>query len=137
MCIRDRRSFGLARGEFHRWFLRAYIRKVGYYAIDLYSGHQPIVTTETEPVDQSPTAASHDNLTQVEQTQAVAEDKPLRILLLGKSNTGKSSLINALYGKLFAATDVLPGTTSLYTPALLMREGLTQALIFDLSLIHI
>ncbi len=125
------RSFGLARSEFHRWFLRAYIRKVGYYAIDLYSGHQPIVTTETEPADRVPTAASHDDLTQVKQTQAVAEDEPLHILLLGKSNTGKSSLINALYGKLFAATDVLPGTTSLYTPALLMREELTQALIFD------
>jgi len=125
------RSFGLARGEFHRWFLRAYIRKVGYYAIDLYSGHQPLTAAEAETASLLPTTSSRDDLAQVSQTQTVAEEEPLRILVLGKSNTGKSSLINALYGKLFAATDVLPGTTSLYAPALLMREGLTQALIFD------
>jgi len=125
------RSFGLARSEFHRWFLRAYIRKVGYYAIDLYSGHQPLAAAEAEPADLSPTVSSRDDLERVRQAQTVVEEEPLRILVLGRSNTGKSCLINALYGKLFAATDVLPGTTSLYAPALLMHEGLTQALIFD------
>lgn len=125
------RSFGLARGEFHRWFLRAYIRKVGYYAIDLYGGHQPLAAADAESADLSPTASSRDDLAEARQAQTVVEEEPLRILVLGRSNAGKSSLINALYGKLFAATDALPGTTSLYTPALLMHEGLTQALIFD------
>lgn len=125
------RSFGLARGEFHRWFLRAYIRKVGYYAIDLYSGYQPQLAGEAESADSAITASSSSDLARAKQAQTVADVEPLRILVLGKSNAGKSSLINALYGKLFAATDGLPGTTLLYTPALLMREGLTQALIFD------
>ncbi|MDT8364546.1 MAG: GTPase domain-containing protein [Nitrosomonas sp.] len=125
------RSFGLARGEFHRWFLRAYIRKVGYYAIDLYSGHPPLTMEDATVASlHTPVPPSSHDLAQVRKAQAAVEE-PLRILVLGKSNAGKSSLINALYGKLFTPTDILPGTTSLFTPALLIREGFTQALIFD------
>lgn len=124
------RSFGMAQSELHRWFLRAYVRKVGYYAIDLYSGRQPVVIDEaTKPV-MAQTAVSHADLSRVEQT-AVAPEEPLRILVLGRTNAGKSSLINALFGKLTTATDILPDTTRTITPFVLQREGLTQALIFD------
>ncbi len=124
------RSFGLARSELHRWFLRAYVRKVGYYAIDLYSGRQPLALDETSKQAAERTPISHADLSKIEQTAAVPEE-PLRILVLGRTNAGKSSLINALFGKLTTATDVLPDTTQTITPFVLQREGLTQALIFD------
>jgi predicted GTPase len=40
-------------------------------------------------------------------------------------------LINALFGELKTATNVLSDTTQTLTPFVLLREGLTQALIFD------
>ena len=121
------RSFDQARDELHRWFLRAYVCKVGYYAIDLYSGRLPLVEEESVT---APTPVSQADLGQVEQTtKAVVE--PLRILVLGRTNSGKSSLINALFGAVTAPADVLPDTTQALTPFVLSREGLTQALIFD------
>lgn len=123
------RSFGMAQSELHRWFLRAYIRKLGYYAIDLYSGRQPVADDYSQAAA-SQTAVSQADLGKTERTAAVAEE-PLRILVLGRTNAGKSSLINALFGKLTAATDILPDTTRTITPFVLQREGLTQALIFD------
>lgn len=121
------RSFDQARDELHRWFLRAYVYKVGYYAIDLYSGR---LLLSDEPPTQTATPESQADLATIEQAaKSVAE--PLRILVLGRSNTGKSSLINALFGDLTAATDVLSDTTRMLQPYALSREGLTQALIFD------
>ncbi|MEI2780636.1 MAG: GTP-binding protein HSR1, partial [Candidatus Competibacter sp.] len=40
-------------------------------------------------------------------------------------------MINALFGRLVAATDVLPDTTATLTPYRLERDGLDAALIFD------
>lgn len=121
------RSFDEARNELHRWFLRAYVCKVGYYAIDLYSGRLPL--GDEEPAA-SPTPLSRADLNQVEET-AKAVVEPLRILILGRSSAGKSSLVNALFGALMTTTDVLPDTTQALKPFALSREGLTQALIFD------
>lgn len=125
------RSFDQARNELHRWFLRAYICKVGYYAIDLYSGRLSLL--EEEPMT-SPTPLSKADIKQageqVEETAKITAE-PLRILVLGRANAGKSSLINALFGKLTVAIDTLPDTTQTLKPFALSREGLTQALIFD------
>jgi hypothetical protein len=121
------RSFDQARDELHRWFLRAYVCKVGYYAIDLYSGRLQLV--DEEPVT-SPTPESQADWEQVEKTVKAAAE-PLRILVLGRANSGKSSLINALFGTLTSAADVLPDTTQALKSFALSREGLTQALIFD------
>jgi predicted GTPase len=56
--------------------------------------------------------------------------EPLRILVAGQVNAGKSSLINALSEEIRAAADPLPSTASF--PAYeLVREGLPAALILD------
>ncbi len=121
------RSLGLAKDELHRWFLRTYIRKVGYYAIDLYSGR---LSLGNDDVDM-PTPNSEADLTQATQDANQQREEPLRILVLGRSNAGKSSLINALFGELTAATDTLPDTTNSIQPFVLSREGLSQAIILD------
>lgn len=121
------RSFDQARNELHRWFLRAYICKVGYYAIDLYSGRLSLI--DEEPTA-APTPLSKADIKQVDETAKIIAE-PLRILVLGRANVGKSSLINALFGELMTSTDVLPDTTQALKPFALSREGLIQALIFD------
>ncbi|MDS4029235.1 MAG: GTPase [Candidatus Contendobacter sp.] len=109
------RAYGAAWTELHYWLLREYVRKVGYYAIELYSGRLALIDTPIpEPITaENPVTA------------------PLRIVVLGRANAGKSSLINALFGRLTAATDVLPDTTTGLTPYRLERDGLEAALIFD------
>lgn len=125
--LRDR-SFGLAQGEIHRWLLRAFVRKVGYYAIDLYSGRLPL--SEPSGLD-APTASSRTDRDTAAADATRDENEPLRILVLGRANAGKSSLINALFGRLISATDALPDTTTSIMPFALEREGLTRALVFD------
>ncbi|MDR4521719.1 MAG: GTPase [Nitrosomonas sp.] len=124
------RSFMQARDELHRWFLRTYIRKVGYYAIDLYSGR--LVLTDDKPATArtARTSAEMRNI-EAQDLSARIEEEPLRILVLGRSNAGKSSLINALFGTLKSTVDILPDSTGMLRPFVLSREGLTQALIFD------
>ncbi|MDG4598247.1 MAG: 50S ribosome-binding GTPase [Candidatus Contendobacter sp.] len=109
-------AYGAAWIELQRWLLREYVRKVGYYAIELYSGR--LTLTDAKPMPEPTTAEN-----------PVTE--PLRIVVLGRANAGKSSLINALFGRLTAATDVLPDTTTGLTPYRLERDGLDAALIFD------
>ncbi len=121
------RSFDQARNELHRWFLRAYVGKVGYYAIDLYSGRLPLGDEDSVA---SSTPVSRADVDHAEEMAKVTEE-PLRILILGRANSGKSSLINALFGNLTTPTDVLPDTTQALRPFVLSREGMSQALIFD------
>ncbi|GKS68483.1 GTP-binding protein [Nitrosomonas sp. PY1] len=121
------RSFMLAKDELHRWFLRTYVRKVGYYAIDLYSGRLSLGIEQPDAI----TPVSEIDLTQATDTLTKLRDEPLRILVLGRSNSGKSSLINALFGDSITATDTLPDTTDLLKPFVLTREGLSQAIILD------
>ena len=124
--VRDR-GYNVAWAELHRWLLREYVRKVGYYAIELYSGR--LVLSEAG-ASRLPTEASREDLQKAEQATAPPEE-PLRILVVGRASAGKSSLINALFGRLIAATDVLPDTTAALTPYRLTRDGLDAALVFD------
>jgi predicted GTPase len=120
-------AYGQAWTETQRWLLREYVRKVGYYAIELYSGR--LTLADGEPTA-TPTPGSRHDLQQAAEI-ATPAGEPLRIVVLGRANAGKSSLINALFGRLTAATDVLPDTTPGLTPYRLEREGLAAALIFD------
>ena len=122
------RAFDAAWADLHRWLLQEYVRKVGYYAIALYSGRLTL-TTDAPPAAATP--ASRRDQARAADTAANQADEPLRILILGRANAGKSSLINALFGRLTAPTDVLPDPAMPVTPYRLERDGLTTALIFD------
>ena len=103
--------------ELQRWFLQNFAKEVGRYAIDLYSGALTLEDTIKPRSAETPS--------EVEPVQ-----ESLRILVLGQVKSGKSSLINALFGELKAWTDALPLTARI-TPYLLEREGIQQALILD------
>lgn len=110
------RLFDLTKETVSQWLLKWYIDRVGYHAIELYSG-KILLTRRIE--EHIPLSA---------ESQAVLETpqdptEPLRILVLGQVKAGKSSLVNALFGELRAATDVLP-TTAQITPYVLDRSDL-------------
>lgn len=124
--LRDR-GYSLAQDEIYRWILQEYVRKVGTYAIELYSGR---LLLSDAPSEARSTRSSERDL-RVADGSDEPLGEPLRILVLGRSNAGKSSLINALFGQLRVATDLLPDTTKMLTPYRLAREGLDLALIYD------
>ncbi len=116
---------GYGSTRLRRWLLREYVRKVGYYAVELYSGHLLLGGEELEAPSQAPP-----------QTEAASEqerpaEEPLRILVLGRTNSGKSSLINALFGQLQAVTDPLADTTQRLQAYSLEREDQPRVLVLD------
>ena len=124
------RAFAVAWTDLRRWLLQEYVRNIGHYAIALYSGRlvldAPAANTTT-----AATAQSRQDLERAGAAAAQRTEEPLRILILGRSNAGKSSLINALFDQLLAATDCLPDLATGVTPYRLARDGLTPALLFD------
>lgn len=122
------RIFGYGSDKVQTWLLQEYVRKVGYYAIDLYSGN--LLLDDSTPVTAT-TAASREAWQQATAEQIAQDEEPLRILVLGRTNAGKSSLLNALFGELKTAADILPDTTSELIPLHLDQDGITRALIFD------
>lgn len=122
------RILGYGSDKVQTFLLQEYVRKVGYYAIELYSGNL-LLDDNTHAT--ATTGISRKALQQAAEQQTRLEEEPLRILVLGRTNAGKSSLINALFGELKTATDVLPDTTTELQPYRLERDGFTAALIFD------
>jgi len=105
------------------WLLQMYIKKVGYYAVELYSG--------TMVLDEIAFAEYQPAKTQTEvQMDSPSREIPLRILVLGQVNSGKSSLINGLFGQLRIATDILPSTDHV-KPYVLEKDGVQKAIVFD------
>lgn len=102
------------KGLLEQWLLRTLVKKIGYYAIALYSG-QLAPPKLFEPGQPEP---------------APELKQPLRILVAGQLKAGKSSLINALLGEMRAATHVLPLTDDL-TIYKLAQDDSGEVLIFD------
>ncbi|MGQ9658533.1 MAG: GTPase family protein [Thermochromatium sp.] len=126
------RSFAAAHQELQRWLLQEYVRQIGRYAIELYSGR--LLLSDAEPSDALTKESRRDLEIAVEvdrATHETLEQEPLRFLVLGRANAGKSSLINALFGQPCAAVDILPDTTRALTPYRLARDGVDQVLILD------
>lgn len=113
--------------DLQQWLLQLAIKKAGYYAIELYSGHLELREFESGELTSKETAKDAE---EAEASAALAKAEPLRVLVLGQVKAGKSSLINELFGELRAADDVVPRTRSL-TPHLLKQDDDWSALIFD------
>jgi len=121
------RAFAVAWTDLRRWLLQEYVRKIGRYAIELYSGRLVL----DEQAATAITAPSGPELEQEAREAAQRAEEPLRILVLGRANAGKSSLINALFGETLVATDCLPDPASPVRPYRLTRDDMTPALVFD------
>lgn len=113
--------------EIRNWAIDFCIKKVGFYAIELYSGHMTLAGVNLTSY-RSRTAQEDARRDEAQQQAQAAE--PLRILVVGQVKAGKSSLVNAMFGELKAAVDVLP-TTRRVNPYLLTRDGLPRATILD------
>jgi predicted GTPase len=96
---------------------QAFVLEVGRAAIDLYSGR--LVLSEDELRE----AAAAD-------TTAPEPLAPVRLLLAGQTNAGKSSLVNALAHEVRCATGPLP-TTARATEYQLAVDGWPAVLIVD------
>jgi len=88
----------------------AVLRNLSRQAIALYSGQLPALDTlpPSAPL-QAKTQTLKEILAQAEPVEQV-EQKPVNILLVGRTGAGKSSLINTLFFEEKAAVDVLPST---------------------------
>ncbi|MDD1633293.1 MAG: 50S ribosome-binding GTPase, partial [Methylococcaceae bacterium] len=112
--------------DLKRWLIDAYIKKIGYYAIQLYSGNLVL----DDGFFSKPTKQSQQELDKIKHRDATVSAEPFRILVLGQTNAGKSSLINVLFGAKKAETNVTP-TTEGITSYLLERPGFETAIILD------
>lgn len=111
--------------EISKRVINAYIKKVGYYAIQLYSGQ--LILDDIVSSDSLCSYSTNDIAEYQEREQSV---EPLRFMIMGQVSSGKSSLINALFGEIKSASGFLP-TTSDITPYVLERDGLKHAIILD------
>ena len=107
LLVRDR-MFNLTKETLNDWMLKWYVDRVGYHAIELYSGK--LLLSGRQDMDDGPAVSpeAEEDLTAAEAEKAPSE--PLRLLILGQVKAGKSSLLNALFGTLRAQADVLPAT---------------------------
>jgi hypothetical protein len=128
--LRDAASDGLlgdSGGEVKRWAVGFCVRKTGYYAIQLYSGQLALDDLARENY-QSPHSRSDAQRAEEQEDRLAGE--PLRIVVLGQVKSGKSSLVNALFGEVRAAVDVVPRTRHV-EPYLLERDGSPRAIVLD------
>jgi predicted GTPase len=99
----------VARRQINAITAELFVRRVGAYAIEAFADRAAIDPAAIE---------------------AVAKTKPLRILVLGPLNAGKSSLLNAMFGQERSKRDILP-CPGLHEEHVLDRDGAPQAVVLD------
>jgi predicted GTPase len=103
------------KGLLERWLLQTVVKKIGYYAIGLYSGQlMPPSLAAPGP----------------EPEESALSKRPLRVLVAGQTNAGKSSLINALLGEFRTTVDVLPVSDGLRVYKL-RHPDMDEVLLYD------
>jgi len=109
-----------------KWLVDAYVKKIGYYAVELYSGRLLL----EDDVAKTATKGSRIDIEEAEAQAVRLQEEPLRILVIGQVNAGKSSLINALSAEMIAVVDVVPHTESIH-PYVVEKNGLPKVVILD------
>ncbi|PSB04392.1 GTPase family protein [Merismopedia glauca] len=103
-------------GNFSQLLREAALRNLSRQAIALYSGNTlPSAfnkTTSQATVTAVRTQSLKEILSQAQPTDIVAQ-KPVNIVLVGRTGAGKSSTINTLFRSELATVDVLPSTNRL------------------------
>ncbi len=119
----SKKMYEAGRDHLTRKLAERYVEEVGHAAIDLYGGRLRVSDVDLDSHVSPATRRDRE-----EMAQQVTE--PLRLLVAGQVNAGKSSLVNALSDQVQAAVDALPATPS-YRAYELKREGVPAALIID------
>jgi uncharacterized protein len=79
-------------------------------AVALYSGNIQAVPTTVEKIQPAANTQTLRDILTAAEPPAKIEQKPIDILLVGRTGAGKSSLINTLFEAELAIVDVLPST---------------------------
>jgi hypothetical protein len=94
-------------------FREAALRNLAQQSVALYGGGAKLalaeITAKTPAIAEAKVQTLREILAQAEPAEAV-EQKPVNILLTGRTGAGKSSVINTLFQAALAAVDVLPST---------------------------
>lgn len=101
-------------GNLNALLREATLRNLYRQSVALYSGELPTLPSPQKPLPPAQTQTLREILDQAEPVNAVAE-KPVNILLVGRTGAGKSSVINTLFDADLAEVDVLPSTDTIST----------------------
>lgn len=120
-----------ATGDLKRWLIDAYVKKIGYYAIELYSG----TMTLDDDAFHKPTRQTQREIDKIRGREKSQNAEPFRVLVMGQTNAGKASLINAMAERQLAIVDAAPNPLERQT-YLLHREDFPSTLIVDSQRYH-